>query len=678
MKAPLSYVPALPAAIGMTAGIVIYYAGGSWIWCLLPVIVALAIARLRLQWGVFVCIFVSLGWLLSEIGSPAQASDGLLNKKAWWSGEVEAIRTSPGSTRLRIKVDKVSLDKKAIHDAGDFSCSILLPSSDRKYQCGDIVAFEAKMQRPDMRTDLPDENSYNPTYFIDGVTAEAFVSPDDIETIGESNSLRRIAGQWHEELKSLIYLSPVNDRTAWFLSATLLGDDSMLDPGVKQEFRATGVAHYLALSGFHVGIIAMLAGLLLFPLKTWSRAGRYRHLIVIALIWLYAFVCGMSASLVRAATLITIFLCAKIVGRQSSPYNSLAVAAIAILAFSPRQLFAPGFQMSFAAVASILIFAPKINPFRRRDNIRYRAAEFIAVPVAAMLGTCLVTMVHFHRFPLLFLLPNLLLGVLMPLMLGAGLLMMFFTAFGLRLTLLGSAVNFCYDTVEKFCDSLARLPYSEISGIFLPPTAIFSGISALLLLAMALKFRKRYMAFLFIAASMIAIGSTALEASPAETELFVTRQPLRTDVIVRNGQNCRLLTSAHEKDHNAIARQLSRRYNHYLKRRKCGDSIVVANTNFDLNAIKRVDDYIIIGRHILMTAFSPSLMVADGLKVNYLLISRSAGTNPEKIIEAVRPDTVLIAADMPPKRATALKAWCHSNDIPTTDLRNAPFHLSEP
>lgn len=675
MKAPLSYVPALPAAIGMMAGIVIFYAGASWIWCLLAIIAAIVIEKLHLRWGVFVCIFMSLGWILSAIGTPAEAPDALMNRKAWWSGEVEAIRATPGSTRLRLKVDKVAFDKNSIFDAGGFTCSILLPTADREYRCGDIVAFEAKMQRPYDRTDLPDENSYNPTYFIDGVTAEAFVSPDNIEVTGLVSNLRRIASEWHEDLKDLIYTSPVNSRTAWFLSATLLGDDSMLDPGVKHEFRATGVAHYLALSGFHVGIIAMVAGLLLFPLKTWSRAGRYRHLAVIALIWIYAFVCGMSASLVRAATLITIFLTAKLVGRQSSPYNSLAVAAIAILTFSPRQLFAPGFQMSFAAVASILIFAPMINPFMRRDNLRYRAAGFFTVPVAAMLGTCLVTMVHFHRFPVLFLFPNLLLGILMPLMLGAGLLLMFFTACGQKLSLLGKSVDFCYDTVERFCDTLARLPYAEITGIFLSPTTIFAGIAALLLLTAAIKFKHSYMAVLCVTALMVAIGSTVTEASPAETELFVTRQPLRTDIVVRHGEKCHLITSAHEDNHKSISAQLSRRYNNYLTRRKCGDSIAVSNVDFDYNAIKRIGDYIIVGNRTMVAAFSPSVEIAGGLNIDYLLISRSAGNRPEKIVEAVRPDTVLIAADMPPKRAAKLKTWCQDRSIPTTDLRNGAFRL---
>lgn len=676
MKAPLSYVPALPAAIGIMAGIVIYYAGGSWIWCVAALIIAIAAIIAHRHWSAFLLIFISAGWMASEIDKPPSAPESLMGTKALWTGEVIAVKRTSGSTRLNVRIYQAKTADTCRMKTGPFICSLLLPTNDQSYRCSDIVSFNCRLRHVGSKSDLPDENSFNPTYFIDGVSAEAYVSPDDITIAGSVPTLRRLAEKWHGDLQNLIYLSPVNSETAWFLSATLLGDDSMLDHGVKQEFRATGVAHYLALSGFHVGIIAMIASLVFFPLKSWSRAGRYRHLIVIALIWFYTLICGMSASLIRAATLITIFLMAKVIGRQSSPYNSLAVASIVILVFSPRQLFAPGFQLSFAAVASILIFATMLNPFSRRRICAYRMAEFVSVPLAAMLGTCIVTMIHFHRFPLLFLLPNLLLAVLMPFMLGAGIVMMAATACGIKLSILGSASDSSYYFVETMCERLAALPHAEITGIFLPPLSIIAGIGAILLFAGAMKLKRRDLVILSTSALIICIGATKLQASPPETELFITRQPLRTDIIIRHSKECRLITSARHDQHDIIADQLSKRYSNYLSRRGCRDSITVADKDFDLKTIKRTGSYIVAGKRTIITAFDPAIEIATEHKADYLLISRSAGASPEKIANAAIADTVLIAADMPPKRAARLKTWCAANNIPTLDLSIKPFSFS--
>ena len=427
----------------MMAGIVLFGLSPSCIIPLFTLIVAFTAFIFHRQWFGFLLIFTTLGWTLSFVSRPTEPPVDSFTEKNTWNGVVEDVRATPAAVRLNVKI----YDRASRHIT-PFRCGVLIPNPPVKFEPGDRVNFKGKLSNPSESTDLPDENSYNPKYFTEGITAHANVAPDDIEICGYRQTLRRTATRLQSELRDLIYRSPVNSQTAWFLAATLLGDDSVLAPDVRQQFRTIGAAHYLALSGFHIGIIAMLASIAFFPLKLSRRYGRMRHLFVIVLIWLYAFVCGMSPSLVRAAVLISIFLLAKVRQRHSSPYNSLCVAAILILAFSPRQLFAPGFQMSFAAVLAILIFAPRFNPFSDPGSRAYRVASFVSVPLAAMLGTCLITMVHFHRFPLLFLIPNLVLAVLLPLLLSAGVIMIVTTAVGLRLSVLGTFLDIIYNIIN--------------------------------------------------------------------------------------------------------------------------------------------------------------------------------------------------------------------------------------
>lgn len=590
-----------------------------------------------------------------------------MNRRITLSGEICEVSRSQGAVRLTV-------DTRA--DGRRLRCSLLMPGAGGHFECGDSVSFTARLRQPGSEADLPDENSFNPSVYVDGITAEAYVSPDDVTVTGHRNTLRRSAERWRNSLQDLIYLSPVNSSSAWFLSATLLGDDSMLDPWMREDFRATGTAHYLALSGFHVGIVAMFAGLMLFPFKTWSRAGRYRNLAVVLLIWSYVVMCGMSASLIRAAVLISIFLLAKVLGRQSSPFNSLCIAALIILSYAPRQLFAPGFQLSFVAVLAILLIAPLINPFSRRHHTAYRIAELFTVPVAAMAGTCLITMVHFHRLPILFLLPNLLLGILMPLLLTLGIILMAATACGISLKPLGCIVDFCCGLTDDICSKLSGFPHAEISGIFLTAPTIAAGALTLVLLILALH-RRRPVTFLTaLACGAVTAAAAAFSTPLPDSELIVTRRPLRTDIVVRHRDRCMLVTTGDSTKVADLLPELSRRYRDYLSRRSCHDTIALAPGHLDLGPIKRRGHWLVFNDKVMLISPDAATQTVPGVHIDYLLITRLCGPRPENIVSSIASDTVLIAADMPPRRRERLHAYCEQSAQPYLDLRTSPLRLA--
>lgn len=663
MKAPMSYVPALPAAIGLMAGILIYYgAYDSFVWPITAFVISAVAIGFRYHWSGFSCLFFAIGWTISYAAKAPEPPDSFIGHKGEYIADVEDVRTTSAATVLELRIN-------------NFLCQGMLPDIEHVYRAGDIICFTSKIDTIAESGDVPDEIVVNPMWFVDGITAQTFISPDKIKVIGSKNTLRRMAQSWQESLRDLIYKSPISSATAWFLNATLLGDDSMLDDEIKEEFRATGTAHYLALSGFHVGIIAMFAGLLFFPFKTWSRVGRYRHVIVILLIWLYTFACGMSASLVRASVLISIFLLAKVLQRQSSPYNSLCIAVLVILVASPRQIYSAGFQLSFAAVLSILVFAPVFNPISQRHWIAYRAMQYVSVTLAATLGTCLIMLVHFHRFPLLFLLPNVLLGMLMPLMLGAGIILMITTAFGLHFSLLGSLTDFGYLTIERLCDIIASLGHAEIRGIYLPASTIFLGTLTVTLLAVTLRLKKRWLLMLNSSLLILTIASSQLKAQPAEAELFITRQPLRTDILVRHQNQCRLLTTAPIYQHKHISGQLSRRYKDYLLRRDCTDTLSIVSGDLNLASICRRGNMLFFHDKIIILGCSPSLIINRNTTADYLLLTRSVGAESPALIDSIDARHVLIAADMPPKRAEKIIQACHRRHLPYTHLKEKSFYI---
>ena len=194
------------------------------------------------------------------------------------------------------------------------------------------------------------------------------------------------------------------------LSALTLGDKRVLGEEVRAVYADAGVSHVLALSGLHVGIIyAMLAFLLRGLLR--SRSLRWlREVLTVAVLWLFAMMVGMSASVVRAVSMYTLYILARWVSKESSPLSVLSLAAFAMLLVQPLCLFDVGFQLSFMAMVPILCVEPRLEALFRRSSLPPVPAYLVGVAcmsLAAQLGTFPLVLYHFGTFPTYFLLTNL-------------------------------------------------------------------------------------------------------------------------------------------------------------------------------------------------------------------------------------------------------------------------------
>jgi len=149
--------------------------------------------------------------------------------------------------------------------------------------------------------------------------------------------------------------SLVSGQTAAILQALLLGNRHFVSRDVAETFRAGGTFHILVISGMHVGF---LAAIWLGLFSAISRNRWLRFVVISSLLWTYALMIGLDqAPVVRATTMITIALAAPILFRQSQATNAVGLAAFILLVINPKELFAPGFQLTFLAVASMVLLA---------------------------------------------------------------------------------------------------------------------------------------------------------------------------------------------------------------------------------------------------------------------------------------------------------------------------------
>lgn len=181
-----------------------------------------------------------------------------------------------------------------------------------------------------------------------------------------------------------------------------------VDKDTIQSFTNTGVIHVLAVSGMNVGLIYIVLDFLFRFLKS-GRAGSFIHtLLMITGIWGYTIITGMSASILRAAVMFTFVIVGNSLRRNSNIINSLAVSAFILIAYNPAIIRDVGFQLSYAALLSIVVIQPYIYKLIFFRNMPAdKVWLLLSVTFAAQLGTLPFTLLYFHQFPVYFWLANL-------------------------------------------------------------------------------------------------------------------------------------------------------------------------------------------------------------------------------------------------------------------------------
>ncbi|MBX3008011.1 MAG: DNA internalization-related competence protein ComEC/Rec2 [Melioribacteraceae bacterium] len=196
-----------------------------------------------------------------------------------------------------------------------------------------------------------------------------------------------------------------NKTTHSLLRGLLLADRSLISYESRNEFISAGVIHVLAVSGLHVGFIAMIFVFL------FSRFGfKAKMILTIFGLVVFTLICGAPPSVVRASIMAIVIIIAKLTGRSTNLFNSLAIAALIIILINPNELFSPGFQLSFSAVLSIGIMYPILNKLFNAEAIRNRyykyIIQFVAVSLSAQIGTLPFTIYYFEKVSLVALLAN--------------------------------------------------------------------------------------------------------------------------------------------------------------------------------------------------------------------------------------------------------------------------------
>ncbi|MFV0237970.1 MAG: ComEC/Rec2 family competence protein [Flavobacteriales bacterium] len=291
-----------------------------------------------------------------------------------------------------------------------------------------------------------------------------------------------------------------NDTTG-IIKAMLLGEKHDLSFDLKQYYSKTGTMHLLAISGLHTGIIYGCFYLFLYFFTFLPKGNVFRIVISVLLLWLYASITGFSTSVCRATLMITLFQIAHLLNRDTHSLHTLSLSAFILLLINPNFLFDVGFQLSYSAVLSILVFFPYLQNLIR---FRYAIIRFyyhaILISIIATIGTLPFTLYYFNSFPSLFLISNLIITPLFGFIMGLGLMVLFFLIFSIRISFLETLFFEIISLMNDFISWIYHLNL-QMEFIHFSKSQIFLSYLVIINFYLFLE-RKKYF-YLYISCSLL-------------------------------------------------------------------------------------------------------------------------------------------------------------------------------
>ena len=243
------------------------------------------------------------------------------------------------------------------------------------------------------------------------------------------------------------------------LTSILFGS-SEIDSDVLENFRNIGVAHVLAVSGLHTGVIYLFIRALLRLFKVGNKTTFI--LTTIGLVG-YVLLTGMSVSVIRASIMLWFLCLANLMDKKGDSFNFLCIAALLILFFNPLALFTVSFQMSFVAVLSIVLFVPVIeNRIRTKNKYLRKLLLFISVSMIVQIAVAPITAYYFHTFSVVSLLANLLVVPMIGLLLIIALFGLIFTPFPQIAEIIFMFVEKLLSYSIYIADLLSKLPHAYL------------------------------------------------------------------------------------------------------------------------------------------------------------------------------------------------------------------------
>lgn len=261
-----------------------------------------------------------------------------------------------------------------------------------------------------------------------------------------------------------------DEKVLGLMQAMLVGEEANMDTDLRQAYSETGIIHIVAISGSHISFFFLLITFLLgwIKHKKWQWV---KYIAAIPLVWVYVMMSGAPPSAVRAALMFSILGIGFAFDKSSHSLNHLLATAFILLCAEPMWLYAIGFQLSFVAVLSLIIFYRPIYKLYVPVNVVLRTLwQVVAASIAAELLVAPLVVYYFHLFPLQFIVANVVAYLFMGIALIGGVLLVALSAITPVATALAGAIEWIvtvFNNLVYWLQNVNPSPFSflQIDGV---------------------------------------------------------------------------------------------------------------------------------------------------------------------------------------------------------------------
>jgi len=376
----------------------------------------------------------------------------------WWRLEVALIRLSTGASASWQPVSGKVLLYVSKSD------SVSLP-----WQVGDRIVINGAPQeiRPPAN---PGEFDFKRYLSFKNISHQHFVKNGEVRLVRTDphRGLMSYAQRARAWSMAVLHRYLPGERERAIAEALILGVTDGIDNNLQNAYAASGAMYVLAVSGMHVGVIYGIVLFLLRPLDRYSWGKWTTAVVSLLVLWSFAFVTGLSPSVLRAVTMFSFLAISRPFQRPTNIYNTLAASVLLLLLYDPFLILSVGFQLSYMAVLGIVYLQGK---FYRVWEIQNLVGDWIwritCVSMAAQIATFAISLLYFHQFPTYFLLSNLFVIPLATVILGGGIFLLGVSIFPAVAGMVGQLLGGAIQLLNAIVFRTEALPWSLIENIYI-------------------------------------------------------------------------------------------------------------------------------------------------------------------------------------------------------------------
>lgn len=466
----------------------------------------------------------------------------------------------------------------------------------------------------------------------------------------EANFWARFSN-FRERIISNLEHSAISKEELNVLNALILGQQQDISSEILKDYQYAGAVHVLSVSGLHVGFILLFINYILKPIGN-SRKGSFIKLCIIVLsLWAFAILTGLSASIVRSATMFSFVAIGTHLRRTVNIYHTLIVSMLLILLFKPSFLFDVGFQLSYLALFFILWLQPILSSiWQPKYKIVSYFWDILTVSFAAQIGAMPLSIYYFHQFPGLFFVTNLLILPLLGVIMAIGVSAVLIAVFKPVPFFIAKAIEWLIDLLNRIIHWVASIDSFVIRNISFSKEMLLGSYLVIILFILWIK--KPDFKQLALAVASILLLQSIFIIQKNETESV-------KELIVFNSRKSTLITE------------------------RIGDAITIYSND---SILENIDNNLLIQSYLvgnfckiknkeplrnLMYFGNKKLLIIDSscvytktIRPDILVIIQSPKLNMERLLKTYHPKEIIIDGSNFKSYVRIWEATCRKEKIP--------------